>query len=170
MAGTKVPPRDCPVSASHKHVCYVFATGPLKYDPETSSGVPNNTATLLGAAKQQFKSIGQLDLPPNLKACPSGGIVYDSAINDGIFRANDQFGHIGSSACRPYTYEPSRMLHPLLRDLKPNGQIRRYLEYSVDQYGYQVRDVFGMPIASGTGQRTVYGKIPFCMYVVGCRL
>jgi hypothetical protein len=35
----------------------------LKYDPQTSSGAPNNTATLLGAAEQQLESIWQLGLP-----------------------------------------------------------------------------------------------------------
>src|SRR5438105_1206352 len=74
-------------------------TGFLECDPQTSSGAPNNTATLPGAAEQQLKSIWQPGLSRYLEACPAGGIVYNSAINDGSFRVNDQFGRVGISAC-----------------------------------------------------------------------
>jgi hypothetical protein len=66
----------------------------LKCDPETPSGAPNDAAAFPGTAKHQFKSIGQLGLSGNLEACSTRGIIYNPAINDGIFRANDQFGQI----------------------------------------------------------------------------
>jgi hypothetical protein len=81
----------------------------LKRDPDTPPGAPDNPATLLDAAKQQFKSIGQLGLSPNLDAGAAGGIVHDPAIDDREFRVNDQFGDIGISACRPNACEPARM-------------------------------------------------------------
>ena len=88
--------------------------GLSKCDPETSSVGPNNPAMLPGTAEQQFKSIRQLGLSRDLKACAARGIVYNSAINDGMFRANDQFRRIGIPACRPHTCEPSRMHQCLL--------------------------------------------------------
>ena len=83
----------------------------LKRNPKTSSGVPNNTATLPGTPKYQFKSTRQLDLRRNLKACPARRVVYNSAINSRIFRAKDQFSAVGNSAGRPHTCEPPRMHH-----------------------------------------------------------
>jgi hypothetical protein len=75
----------------------------LKRDPETSPGAPDNPATLLGPAEHQFKPTWQLGLARNLKACPTRGIIDDSAINRGVFGTNDHFASIGNSACRPHT-------------------------------------------------------------------
>jgi hypothetical protein len=88
--------------------------GLSKCDTETSSGAPNNPATLLGTAEQQFKSTRQFGLPPYLKARTPGGVVHNLANNDGFFRANDQFGRIGISARRTNAYKPSWM-HDRLR-------------------------------------------------------
>lgn len=93
----------------------------LKCNPQASSRTPNNTATLPGATEQQLKSIRQLGLRPDLKACAPGGVVHNFAINDGVFRAHDQFGRIGISSCGPHAYKPSRIHYPLpLRELKHN--------------------------------------------------
>jgi hypothetical protein len=78
---------------------------------QTPSGAPNHPATLLGAAEQQFKSIGKLDLTTHLKTCAASGVVHDSAIYDGKFRTNDEFGHIGNSARGLNACKPSRMHH-----------------------------------------------------------
>ena len=102
------------------------STGPLKNDSYASSGAPNNSATLFSTTEQQLKSSRQLDLPPDLQACPAGGIIYNSALNDGIFRANDQFGHIGISAWRPYTCESPRM-HPA--SIPVRSQCIAYLQF-----------------------------------------
>jgi hypothetical protein len=81
----------------------------LERNPETSSGVPNDPAPLLGTAEQQLKSIGQFGLAEHLEAGAAGGIVHNSAIDDRIFRANDQFAGVRNAACRPNTCESSRM-------------------------------------------------------------
>lgn len=81
----------------------------LKCDSEAPSGAPDNPATFPGTAEQQFKSIGKFGLPPDLKAGPARRIIYNSAINNRGFGANDHFGRIGNSACRPHTCEPSRI-------------------------------------------------------------
>jgi hypothetical protein len=92
----------------------------LKGYSQASSVVPNDTAAFLGAAEQQFKSIGQLGLSPNLKACAARRIIDNSAINDGCFRANDQFGRVGISACRPNACKPPRMHDsPLFGKIQP---------------------------------------------------
>jgi hypothetical protein len=113
---------------------------PLKSDSQTSPGDPDNTATLLGATKHQFKSIRQLGLPPYLQASAASGIVYNSAINDGSLRANDQFGHIGISACWSNASKQSRIhRRPLLGLEKPASNFADYAEYFehfVQFYGY----------------------------------
>jgi hypothetical protein len=86
-------------------------SSPLKCDPQTSSGAPNHPATLPGPAEQQFKSTGQLGLPPDLKACTARRIIHNSAINNGGFRANDQFGRAGIPASRSNASKPSRVHH-----------------------------------------------------------
>jgi hypothetical protein len=75
----------------------------LKCDPETPSGAPDDAATLLGAAKYQLKSIGQLDLHPDLEARAAGGIIDNLAINNRVLWTNDYLGRIGNPACRPHT-------------------------------------------------------------------
>ena len=85
------------------------AASRLESDPQTSSGAPNNPATLPGATEQQLKSIRQLGLPKNFKAGATGGIVNNVAVNKGFFRANDQFGRTGTPACRSNASKPSRI-------------------------------------------------------------
>jgi hypothetical protein len=63
--------------------------GFLKYDSQPPPADPDRPAALLGGAKYQFKSIGQLDLRVYLKACAAGGIVNNPAIDDRGFRVND---------------------------------------------------------------------------------
>jgi hypothetical protein len=108
----------------------------LKCDPQTSSGAPNNTATLPGAAEQQLESIWQLGLPRYLEARSAGRIVYNPAINDGSLRVNDQFGHVGISALGADACEPSR-IHRL--SSKPEGQriISQNIEGFVEPYSYR---------------------------------
>jgi hypothetical protein len=122
-------------NAMHREIA-----GPLKSDPQTSPGAPNNPTALLRASEKQFKSIRQPGLVPNLKTGAAGGIVYDSAINDGNFRANDQLGHIGFSACWSNASKPSRIHHrPLLGLEKPASNFADYAEYFehfVQFYGY----------------------------------
>jgi hypothetical protein len=108
----------------------------LEYDPQTSSGAPNNTATLLGAAEQQLKSIWQLGLPRYLEACSAGGIVYNSAINNRGFRVNDQFGH-GISRRRPNTCEPSRIHRRSSKTTRSTDNFAEYLEGFVEPYSYR---------------------------------
>ena len=81
----------------------------LECDPHTSPGAPNNPATFLCPAEKQFKSIAQLGLPAYLQAGPTRGIVDNIAINNGILRANDQFGRTGTPACRSNASKPSRI-------------------------------------------------------------
>jgi hypothetical protein len=111
-------------------------TGFLEHDPQTSSGAPNHTATLPGAAEQQLKSIWQLGLPRYLEACSAGGIVYNSAINDGSFRVNDQFGH-GISRRRPNTCEPSRIHRRSSKTTRPTVNFAEYFECFVECYSYR---------------------------------
>ena len=88
-------------------------------DAETSSVPPNHPATLLGPTEQQFKSIRQLDLHPHLEACAARGIIDDLAINDRIFRTNDQFAHIRILACRTNAGKAPRIHHAPLSVTKP---------------------------------------------------
>jgi hypothetical protein len=111
-------------------------TGFLEHDPQTSSGAPNHTATLLGAAEQQLKSIWQLGLTRYLEACSTGGIVYNSAINDGSFRVNDQFGH-GISRRRPNTCEPSRIHRRSSKTTRATVNFAEYFECFVERYSYR---------------------------------
>jgi len=118
-------------------------TSQLKGYSQASSFAPNDTAAFLGAAEQQFKSIGQLGLPPYFEAGATGRIIYNSAINDGSFRANDQFGHVGSSACWPNACKPSRM-----HDSSPCGKIQ--------QTGSQT--ILKIPFNSSSRNETRLGK------------
>jgi hypothetical protein len=111
-------------------------TGVLEYDPQTSSGAPNHTATLPGAAEHQLKSIWQLGLPRYLEACPAGGIIYNSAIDDGSFRVNDQFGH-GISRRRPNTCEPSRIHRRSSKTTRATVNFAEYFECFVERYSYR---------------------------------
>jgi hypothetical protein len=81
----------------------------LKCNSQTPPVAPNQPATLFGATKEQFKSIGKLYLPEYFKACAASRVVYNSAINDGKFRTNDEFGHIGIFARRPNASKQSRV-------------------------------------------------------------
>ena len=108
----------------------------LEYDPQTSSGAPNNTAALPGAAEQQLKSIWQLGLPRYLEACSAGGVVYNSAINNRSFRINNQFGH-GISLRRPYTCEPSRIHRRSSETRRSTDNFAEYLEGFVERYSYR---------------------------------
>jgi hypothetical protein len=80
----------------------------LKCHSQASSGAPDDTALFSGAAKQQFESAGQRDLPANLQACAAWRIIHNPAIDHGRFRTEDQFG-CGTSASRPDTCEESRI-------------------------------------------------------------
>jgi hypothetical protein len=92
----------------------------LKGYSQASPFAPDDAAALPGAAEHQFKSTGQLGLCPYLEACAARGIIYNSAINNGSFRANDQFGRVGSSAGWPNACKPSRM-----HDSSPYGKIQQ---------------------------------------------
>jgi hypothetical protein len=81
-----------------------------EYHPKTSPGSPDNPAALLGDAEHQFKSIGQLGIRIYLKACAASGIVNHTAIDDGSFGANDQFG-LRSLACHSNASKPPRIHH-----------------------------------------------------------
>jgi hypothetical protein len=80
----------------------------LKCHSQASSGAPDDTALFSGAAKQQFESTGQCDLPANLQACAAWRIIHNPAIDDRRLRTEDQFGR-GTSASRPDTCEESRI-------------------------------------------------------------
>jgi hypothetical protein len=108
----------------------------LEDDPQTSSGAPNHTATLPGAAEHQLKSIWQLGLPRYFEACSAGGIVYNSAINDRGFRVNDQFGH-GISRRGPNTCEPSRIHRRPSKTTRPTVNFAEYFECFVERYSYR---------------------------------
>jgi hypothetical protein len=82
----------------------------LEDHPTASPGGPNHPAAFLGDAEHQFKSIGQLDIRIYLKACATSGIVNHTAIDDGSFGANDEFG-LRSLACHSNASKPSRIHH-----------------------------------------------------------
>jgi hypothetical protein len=90
-----------------------------KRDAETSSVPPNDPATLLGPTEQQFKSIRQLDLDPYFEARAAGGIIDNPALNDRIFRTNDQFGQIRMFASRTNAGKAPRIHHAPLSMTKP---------------------------------------------------
>ena|SRR5947209_18585343 len=83
----------------------------LERDSQPPARAPNNTATLLGTAVKQFKSIWNFDLSPNLETSAARGVVYNFAIDDGSFRIQNQFGRIGISSRRPNTCKSSWMRH-----------------------------------------------------------
>ena len=84
--------------------------GLLEDHTKTSTGSPNNPAAFLGDAEHQFESIGQPGIRIYLKACAASGIVNHTAIDDGSFGANDQFG-LRSLACHSNASKPSRIHH-----------------------------------------------------------
>ncbi len=102
------------------------STSRLKSDSQTSSGAPDDPATLLGTTKYQLKSIRQPGLPKDFEAGATGGIVDNVAVNKGVFRPNDQFGRIGTFACRSNASKPS-LIHapPLAVTQKSDGQNHR---------------------------------------------
>jgi hypothetical protein len=71
---------------------------PSERDSETSPGAPNNPTSLLGTAKQQLKSIGELRLAQYFETGAAGRIIYNPAIDDRIFGTNNHFGHTRNSA------------------------------------------------------------------------
>jgi hypothetical protein len=148
----------------------------LEYDPQTSSGAPNHTATLPGAAEHQLKSIWQLGLPRYLEACSARGIVYNSAINDGSFRVNDQFGH-GISRRRPNTCEPSRIHRRSSKTTRPTVNFAEYFECFVERYSYRIIPTAARKPAiscigsypSSIRHQASYGWVPFCTPGLNCR-
>jgi hypothetical protein len=144
-------------------------TGFLEYDPQTSSGAPNHTATLPGAAEHQLKSIWQLGLPRYLEACSARGIIYNSAINDGSFRVNDQFGH-GISRRGPNTCEPSRIHRRSSKTTRPTVNFAEYFECFVERYSYRIIPTAARKPAiscigsypSSIRHQASYGWVPFC--------
>src|SRR5258705_2313977 len=91
-----------------------LSTSRLKSDSQTSSGAPDDPATLLGTTEYHLKSIRQPGLPKDFEAGATGGIVDNVAVNKGVFRPNDQFGRIGTLACRSNASKPSRIHTPPL--------------------------------------------------------
>ena len=91
-----------------------LSTSRLKSYSQTSSGAPDDPATLLGTTKYQLKSIRQPGLPKDFEAGATGGIVDNVAVNKGVFRPNDQFGRIGTLACRSNASKASRIHTPPL--------------------------------------------------------
>jgi len=69
---------------------------------------------LPGTTEYQLKSIRQLGLPKDFETGATGGVVDHSAVNKGGFRPNDQFGRIGTLACRSNASKPPRIHTPPL--------------------------------------------------------
>jgi hypothetical protein len=109
------------------------AAGMSEYNPQTSTGGPDNPTPLLGDAEHQFKSTGQLGVRVYLEAGAPRGIVKDIAVNNRSLRANDQFG-LGSPACRPNASKPPRIHYQSLSlsmVRNPSGSLSDYPENSV---------------------------------------
>jgi len=98
-------------------------------------------------AEHQFKSIGQLGLRVYLKACTARGVVNNSAINNGSFRTNDEFG-LRTPACRPNASKPSRIHYSSLSiTWNPSD---RFTDYPENSFQFSI----DIPALSGARRTT----------------